>query len=199
MYFLRRAHELYKSPPEKSLSPSFWEAAGKSPGDFVGFDAVASGIEQPLGALISFSFAYKNAKMYVSGRLLYTTGDVSGAVSLFLGLLRGIERPLALPDVSPSPNVNFKKADNPLLEDFRIAFKHLLKIDEGYSKETDLKLPFKFCDARASRIRIPRASLDDDPDEWERLADEWQAFWKTRGKERLETDQKAAVNGDELS
>jgi hypothetical protein len=49
MYFLRRAHELYKSRPEKSLSPSFWESEGLAETDHEGFDAVTSSIEHPLG------------------------------------------------------------------------------------------------------------------------------------------------------
>jgi len=47
MYFLRRAHELYKQRPPKELSPSFWESEGDEKPQEV--DAVVSGIEHPLG------------------------------------------------------------------------------------------------------------------------------------------------------
>jgi trafficking protein particle complex subunit 8 len=53
MYFLRRAHELYKSRPEKNLSPSFWDSEGLVAADREDFDAVISSIEHPLGANIS--------------------------------------------------------------------------------------------------------------------------------------------------
>jgi hypothetical protein len=49
MYFLRRAHGLYKYKPEKTLSPSFWESEGKNADDRSGFDAIMPGIEHPLG------------------------------------------------------------------------------------------------------------------------------------------------------
>jgi trafficking protein particle complex subunit 8 len=49
MYFLRRAHELYKTRPEKNLSPSFWDAEGRKPTDLEGYDVIMSGIEHPLG------------------------------------------------------------------------------------------------------------------------------------------------------
>lgn len=49
MYFLRKAHEMYKHRPVYTLSPSFWDAEGKSPSDEEGFDLIMSGIEHPLG------------------------------------------------------------------------------------------------------------------------------------------------------
>ncbi|KAG6381059.1 ER-golgi trafficking TRAPP I complex 85 kDa subunit-domain-containing protein [Boletus reticuloceps] len=58
MFFLRKAHELFSNPPTKSLSPSFWISEGQPSSKHIGFDAVLSGIEHPLG------------------RLLYTTGDI---------------------------------------------------------------------------------------------------------------------------
>lgn len=53
MYFLRRAHDLYKNRPQKSLSPSFWESEGTSPFDVQSIDAIMLGIEHPLGAYFS--------------------------------------------------------------------------------------------------------------------------------------------------
>jgi hypothetical protein len=57
MFFLRRAHELYKVKPEKSLSPSFWDAEGPAASDREGLDAVVSSIEHPLGARVSCDLA----------------------------------------------------------------------------------------------------------------------------------------------
>jgi len=48
MYFLRRAHQLYKMKPVKHLSPSFWDSEGLAATD-EGLDAIVSGIEHPLG------------------------------------------------------------------------------------------------------------------------------------------------------
>src|SRR6266481_8793529 len=49
MYFLRKAHGLYISKPERTLSPSFWDSEGKNADDRSGFDAIMPGIEHPLG------------------------------------------------------------------------------------------------------------------------------------------------------
>lgn len=51
MYFLRRAHEILISKPEKLLSPSFWDSEGITPLQHVGFDGAISGIEHPLGTV----------------------------------------------------------------------------------------------------------------------------------------------------
>jgi hypothetical protein len=105
MYFLRKAHELYKFRPKKNLSPSFWESEGLKESDGNGFDVVMSGIELPLG------------------RLLYTTGDVAGAVRLFLGLLRFSSQhtPLSSPAAVTNGN-EIPSSDKIFLEDFRVSF-----------------------------------------------------------------------------
>jgi hypothetical protein len=54
MYFLRKAHGLYKCKPERILSPSFWDSEGKSADDRSGFDAIVPGIEHPLGLYSTF-------------------------------------------------------------------------------------------------------------------------------------------------
>lgn len=69
------------------------------------------------------------------GRLLYTTGDVEGAINLFLGLLKGtssISPSLPLPGPVTGPNGTVAAApptqetqvnlDKIFLEDFRAAF-----------------------------------------------------------------------------
>ena len=54
MFFLRRAHQLYKMKPVKSLSPSFWDSQGSATTD-EGLDAIISGIEHPLGGRASIT------------------------------------------------------------------------------------------------------------------------------------------------
>ena len=56
MYFLRKAHDLYKARPPKTLSPSFWESEGMSPSDAQGIDAIVLGIEHTLGIPFSNIF-----------------------------------------------------------------------------------------------------------------------------------------------
>jgi hypothetical protein len=65
--------------------------------------------------------------MHIQGRLLYTTGDVSGAVRFFLGLLRGShESPSRLYPPLMSGIINeaakLPGADKVYLDDFRVAF-----------------------------------------------------------------------------
>ena len=57
------------------------------------------------------------------GRLLYTTGDVAGAVRLFLGLLRGSSlKPLAsVPEMNGDAEIKMPSPDGIFLEDFRVA------------------------------------------------------------------------------
>lgn len=44
---------LYQVPPEKNLSPSFWESEEKEPTQWQGFNAIVPGIEHALGRRIS--------------------------------------------------------------------------------------------------------------------------------------------------
>jgi trafficking protein particle complex subunit 8 len=52
VYFLRKAHELYKVSPEKELSPSFWDAEGVEMQALPRFDGILPGLEHALGTLI---------------------------------------------------------------------------------------------------------------------------------------------------
>ncbi|RDB28485.1 Transport protein particle subunit trs85-1 [Hypsizygus marmoreus] len=184
MFFLRRAHELYSSRPRKSLSPSFWESEGETPLDIQGIDAIVSGIEHPLG------------------RLLYTTGDVAGAVRFFLGLLRGSSgypTPLSPLPSATSGTVNeaakIPGTDKVFLDDFRVAFAHF-KATSGNSLElTDLKLPFTFCLVRQTRLRVSGDATNGAGGVWETREDLWKTFWKSRGrKEGLSSTGKASIN-----
>lgn len=132
MYFLRRAHELYKSQPQKALSPLFWESEGESPLGQHGIDAIMSGIEHPLGMIdlrLGLSYCWFTIYIFIYlGRLLYTTGDVAGAVRLFLGLLRGSSgylyplSPLFQTDEAVNETAKLPGTDKVFLDDFRVAF-----------------------------------------------------------------------------
>ncbi|KAI0051657.1 hypothetical protein FA95DRAFT_1484733 [Auriscalpium vulgare] len=182
MYFLRRAHDLYKVSPEKSLSPSFWDSEGMDVGSQAGFDAIVPGIEHALG------------------RLHYTTGDVRRAVRFFLTLLQGASSPeqavLSL-GTSNGSNLELSKAtmsDKVFLEDFRVSFQHLKDTSGPNFDLSDLKLPVTFCDVRHTRLRLPGDSVGGDPDLWESREDTWRTYWKSQGKESLQSTGKAAVN-----
>lgn len=58
------------------------------------------------------------------GRLLYTTGDVGGAVRFFLGLLDGSDDPPMPPRLNDAVDGDLKSlgTDKVFLEDFRVAF-----------------------------------------------------------------------------
>ena len=149
---------------------------------------------------------------------MYTTGEVAGAVRLFLGLLRcsSLQSPRPFPshvtngDELPSPDKIF-------LEDFRVAFKvcpfpqlnasgsssgflqHFQAISKNPAPLSDLKLPFTFCLTRQTRLRLPRDTADGEPSVWEKREEDWQAFWKSRGKEVLQKSGKGAVDGKPLA
>jgi trafficking protein particle complex subunit 8 len=123
IHFLRRAHELYLAKPIKLLSPSFWDTVDQSSKETGGFDAVLAGVEHPLGTPQYFpNFHFKTRSAHL-GRLLYTTGDVVGAVKLFIGLLRGSMEPHGLPNRRTSGDTQQEMVPDKLfLEDFKTAF-----------------------------------------------------------------------------
>ncbi|KAG2075048.1 hypothetical protein BDR04DRAFT_1006461 [Suillus decipiens] len=179
IYFLRRAHELSISRPDKLLSPSFWISENKQPSDFEGFDAVMSGIEHPLG------------------KLLYTTGDVSGAVRHLLGLLQwssASSSPLArlsshTVDITKDPS----DSDKVFLEDFQVAISHLKSISGEQARLEDVKLPLRFVVPSQTCVRLARDSVEGEQCEWETREEIWSSFWRHRGKEKLERSGNAAV------
>ncbi|OBZ79321.1 hypothetical protein A0H81_00967 [Grifola frondosa] len=183
MHFFRKAHDLYQSPPQKDVSPSFWESEAKNPTDWRGFEAVLPGIEHELG------------------RLLYTTGDTEGAVRYFLGLLRPSSSPQLPPhvaaiiangNVSPSPPQ--ASTDKVYMEDFRVAFKHFRATEGDRWKAANLKLPATFCRAKQTRVRFPGDAVEGESTEWDKRECDWSNFWSSRGKEKLEKSGKAAVD-----
>ncbi|KAF7320299.1 hypothetical protein MKEN_00814700 [Mycena kentingensis (nom. inval.)] len=163
MHFLRKAHELYRRRPTKALSPLFWESEGDSPGPSVSLQAIASGLEHPLG------------------RLSYTTGDVAEAVKVFLGLLRGPSMPR-----SPTADIpNGQTMDKLFLDDFRVAFAHLKSTAPAQIAPLDLKLAFEFCDKKQTRLRLARNSKTEG-EHWRKREEIWNKFWKRKdGKGNL--------------
>ncbi|KAJ7169750.1 ER-golgi trafficking TRAPP I complex 85 kDa subunit-domain-containing protein [Mycena filopes] len=178
MYFLRKAHGLYQIRPQKELSPSFWDSEGHSQADESGFDAILSGIEHPLG------------------RLLYTTGDVAGAVRFFLGLLRGSSLPSSITaNATAITGDGFPGTDKVFLDDFRVAFAHFKSTAGEQVKQLDLKLPFTFCLRNQTRLRLPRDGREEGEVDWGSREDDWIKFWKGRGgTERLAKAGKVVVD-----
>ncbi|PPQ62964.1 hypothetical protein CVT24_006070 [Panaeolus cyanescens] len=164
VYFLRKARELYNYWPSKELSPSYWASEGKEEGTREGLEDIYSGIEHPLG------------------RLLYTTGDVRGAVQIFLGLLRGASNftptPILPIDQVPKPHNN----DKIYLEDFRVAYNYFKSTESpGSVHALPLDLPIKFCKAKKSKLKFPMDRDDETVDSWTARLDDWKTFWKSRG------------------
>lgn len=136
MYFFRKAHELYKTPAPKSLSPAFWESEDVDSSEWRGFEAVLTGIEHELGNALFIRLLVTPSLTHseILGRLLYTTGDTVGAVRFFLELLRWsmstrtLPQPTSGPNGVPSPEL--RRTDKIYLEDFKVAFKvRLLVMD----------------------------------------------------------------------
>ncbi|KAI8981263.1 ER-golgi trafficking TRAPP I complex 85 kDa subunit-domain-containing protein [Trametes punicea] len=182
MYFFRRAHDLYQNPPPKELSPSFWESEDRSPTQWEGFSAVLPAIEHELG------------------RLLYTTGDTAAAVKYFLGLLKPSSQygPQSHPphgaNGAVSPLLPLPSRTKVYMEDFRVAFKHFKTTEGDAWKRLQLQLPITFCQAKQTRIRFPGDAVEGDSAAWEKLEQDWAAFWSSRGKDKLGKSGKAVVN-----
>ncbi|TFK36848.1 ER-golgi trafficking TRAPP I complex 85 kDa subunit-domain-containing protein [Crucibulum laeve] len=183
MYFLRRAQDLYKVRPPKSLSPSFWESEGKSPQDTEGFDGITSGIEHPLGKSFKI-LSLMILNMAYAGRLLYTTGDIEEAVHLFLSLLRGSSRILfsqTEEGAGGDGETGIQSNDKVFLDDFRVALGHFQATEPEKASVSNLKLPFKFCLQHQTRVRFSDDNIDAQSDEWSVREQTWKTFWKSRG------------------
>ncbi|KAH9982364.1 ER-golgi trafficking TRAPP I complex 85 kDa subunit-domain-containing protein [Lactifluus volemus] len=175
VYFLRKAHELYKVSPEKELSPSFWDAEGVEMQALPRFDGILPGLEHALG------------------RLYYTTGEVQQAVQFFLSLLGRSSNSISSPDVMSEISKDLTM-DGVFLEDFQVAFRHLKGIAGPKLRTTDLTLPVTFFNPRLTRVRLPGGAVGGDPVIWQSREDSWTSFWRTRGQEVLHRTMKAAVN-----
>ncbi|KAI0307705.1 ER-golgi trafficking TRAPP I complex 85 kDa subunit-domain-containing protein [Multifurca ochricompacta] len=157
LYFLRKARELYKTSPEKSLSPSFWDAEGIDMQSLTRFDGVLPGLD------------------YALGRLYYTTGEVQRAVQFFLSLLEGPSGPTPLSDDAPEMFKDLAM-DKVFLEDFRVAFQHLKDISGTNFRATDLTLPVALFNPRFTRVRLPGDAVGGDPSAWRSREDSWTSF-----------------------
>ena len=137
----------------------------------------------------------------ILGRLLYTTGDTEGAVRYFLGLLREagphINPPGGLGLVTDDGSTPGKPAstDRVYLEDFRVALKHFKTTEQERFGSAALELPVRLSQPKETRLRLPGNAMEGDPERWKQLEEQWASFWRPRGKERLQSGGKAAVNG----
>ncbi|PPQ67072.1 hypothetical protein CVT25_005673 [Psilocybe cyanescens] len=165
MYFLRKAENLYSVRPLKELSPSFWDSEGKSPLVAEGLEDIMSGITHPLG------------------RLLYTTGDLAGAVKLFLSLLRGASTfsstgVHAFEDGSSK----FQSNDKVYLDDFRVAYNYWKSTEPDKISKAGLTMPLKLCVNKHSRLRFSGDNVNGDSNIWWNRQEDWKTFWKSRGE-----------------
>ncbi|KAG9118362.1 hypothetical protein FRC07_007148, partial [Ceratobasidium sp. 392] len=148
MHFLRLARDLCSTPIQKTLSPAFFESEDNSKS---GFEGIAPGIEHALG------------------RLKYTTGDIEGAVKIFLALLQSA-------DVREAT----KGDDEIYVEDFKLALEHLISTS-GQEAASELKLPIRFCQPQKTQVRVGTLDADDDAEVWDDLEERWKMFWKSHG------------------
>ncbi|KAF8167761.1 ER-golgi trafficking TRAPP I complex 85 kDa subunit-domain-containing protein [Crassisporium funariophilum] len=128
-------------------------------------------------------------------RMLYTTGDVTGAVSLFLGLLRGASAFSSnqglLPDGVAKPSGN----DKLYLDDFRVAYSYFKSTDPDKVPGTALQLPIRLCVTSQLRVRFTGDGVDGDGAVWVARQEDWKAFWKARGgKEGIADGGKVCTN-----
>lgn len=176
MHFLRKAHELYTTKPQKLLSPSFWDSEYQSLDTASYFDAILSGIGHPLG------------------RLLYTTGDIAGAVKLFVGLLRGSNVHGQSTNDKAASGGQEVTATSMFLEDFQVALDHLKSTVNDTSLLAQLKLPTQFCIPRDTRLRLSGGHSKHSDDVWEVREEAWLQFRRENGNnEQLEKSGKAVV------
>ncbi|KAI6162059.1 ER-golgi trafficking TRAPP I complex 85 kDa subunit-domain-containing protein [Pisolithus thermaeus] len=169
MYLLRRAHEILSDRPRKLLSPSFWESQGIIASQNAGFNAALSGVEHPLG------------------RLLYATGEIRGAIKLFLGLLRWSSTVSAREKNGDGDNEEFLDSDKSYLEDFTVAVSYLKSVSGQEVHLNDLIIP------ASGRLILRGDTVGGGISEWERMEETWRSFWKLRGKETLEKSGKAVI------
>ncbi|KAJ8468953.1 hypothetical protein ONZ45_g17058 [Pleurotus djamor] len=179
MHFLRRAHDMYTSHPEKLLSPSFWDAEGKDPQSREGLASIMAGIEHPLG------------------RLLYTTGDIHDAVKYFLGLLSGFRSLVNAAEVNEEQKL--PPVDKVFLDDFRVAFAHYKTVSSDKLDLSGLSPPFALSRAKQTRLRFRDGSTEEEST-WEEKEEAWKLFRKSQGgNEALVENPKVCANGEALS
>lgn len=73
---------------------------------------------------------------------------------------------------------------------------HLKSTSGDHPQVKELILPFTFCLAKQTRVRLPRDNEPELSQVWEKREESWRAFWKARGgKEVLSRSGQASVNG----
>ncbi|TEB39007.1 hypothetical protein FA13DRAFT_1724958 [Coprinellus micaceus] len=171
IYFLRKAHELYQIRPSKELSPSFWDSEGKSESQTEEFVDIRSGVEYPLA------------------RLLYTTGEVSEAVRMFLAILRGSSYLITSPQLDTLAlgleEPGFTSEDKLFLDDFRVSFTHLQSTEPDQIQLLDLKMPIKFSQPQRCKMRFPGESQFSRSTIWESREEEWKTFQRLSGNPQV--------------
>ncbi|KAF9270075.1 hypothetical protein L218DRAFT_848836 [Marasmius fiardii PR-910] len=176
MYFLRKAHDLWNSPPQKELSPSFWDSEGVDPSKASRFDAITAGIEYPLA------------------RILYTTGDVSNSVRIFLNLLQSSCSPRLHKISSENDDASLPDNDDLYIDEFRIALEHLKSTNHDTDVWSSLKMSFTFCVPQETKLRYSRSDQGEEA-KWSECEEIWNDFRKARSiSQRLLNDHKASVN-----
>ncbi|KAG5340621.1 hypothetical protein C0989_001063 [Termitomyces sp. Mn162] len=196
LWYLSAANRLEKCGI--SLSPSFWESEGQPPLETYGIDAIMSNIEHSLGINGDLTLVFSVFDS-LSGRLLYTTGDVAGAVRFFLGLLRGSTGNPSRTSSSPSTGNDGENklpyTDKVYLDDFRVAYAHFKETSPESKQLNDLKLPFTFCITQQTQLRLAGDMQDRASGVWESREESWKSFSKSLGRtEGLSASGKASVN-----
>ncbi|KAL0579376.1 hypothetical protein V5O48_002652 [Marasmius crinis-equi] len=178
MFFLRKAQNLWSLAPEKELSPSFWDSEGIDPVKSQRFDAISAGIEYPLA------------------RLLYTTGDVSNAVHVFLSLLQNSSSS-RLHKVSLDNTEEYgalPEKDHLYLDEFRVALEHLKSHLTDPEIWSTFKLSFTSCLPQQTKLRYSQEDQGN-AGVWSQREEAWNEFRKARGiTQGLLKECKASVN-----
>jgi hypothetical protein len=84
IYFLRKAHGLYKSSPAKGLSPSFWDAEGIEMQTSNRLDGILPGLEHALGTLMLMCHYTGPDVSLIRAPLLYHRRGSAGSPMLFV-------------------------------------------------------------------------------------------------------------------
>lgn len=142
---------------------------------------------------------------------MYSIGETEKAVRFFLGLLRSSDSSTLSagpgsyditlngavePALKTSEEEEKSNFDKVFLEDFRLAYQHLLSTAAPEAILGDLKLPFPLSSPKDSKVRLSDDHLKADATVWEEHEQQWNKFWKNKGKEKLESRGKAFTGGN---
>ena len=151
-------------------------------------------------------------------RLLYTTGEVSEAVRMFLAILRGS------PYLSTPPKLDtlalgledpgFASEDKLFLDDFRVSFtvcvshilvnsflttfyvQHFQSTEPEQIELLNLKMPIRFSQPKQCKVRFPGEGQFSGSTVWESREEEWKKFQRSSGNtQALAPARKVCANG----